>query len=135
MDFLVFMLYIKVPITGIYSMFFNNLLCLEGTFASETKLWGFIIIIRSIKVSSFAHVIKTKGEESRETMTSVFSPITFLIKSVSSCTYKKLVYVKIGRSEQPHPSKSIVYTVLFFASFLATFAHSSPDAPESVSCI
>ena len=48
---------------------------------------------------------------------------------------KPVSYTHLDVYKRQHPSKSIVYTVLFFASCLATFTHSSPDAPESVSCI
>ena len=68
-------------------------------------------------------------------MTSVFSPITFLIKSVSSCTYKKLVYVKIGRSEQPHPSKSIEYTVFVAEKWSMILFHSWEDEKTLKLCI
>ena len=65
-----------------------NLLRFVGIFARSTRFGGFIIITLFIIVSSFAQAISTNGQDSPETITSVFSPIICLIKFVINSTYK-----------------------------------------------
>ena len=76
-----------------------------------------------------------KEHEKPQAITSVFSLITFLVKSQSNCTNKKLVYVIPGLSERPQPKRSMVYTVCSSARRSAVNDHSYPEEPVIVSWI
>ena len=70
---------------------FNIFVRFVGTFDIEEILGGLINSILSIISSLLWQAINTKEQEFPVTMTSAFSPITLLIKSVTNCTYKKFV--------------------------------------------
>ena len=89
----------------------NNLSFLVVHCASAFILTGLINIIL-LKISLlYAAAVVTKEHEKPLAITSAFSFITFLIKSLIICTNKKLVYVIPAFSERPHPNRSMVYTV------------------------
>ena len=58
-----------------------------------------------------AAAVVTNEHEKPLAMMSVFSLITFFIKSQMICTKRKFVYVIPAFSERPQPNRSRVYTV------------------------
>ena len=104
-------LYKNVPNIGVFIIFVISEDNLFGDLVRTLISIGLIIKISPNNSSLLLHAANTKEADSPVATTVVVSPITFLIKSVINCAYKKFVYNICGLSELPHPRRSIQYTV------------------------